>query len=141
MVKFYWHIHHDVLVEPATEPIENRIEYIEEYKPPEERELRLRLLRPVQGVLPKEALLAGDVYDKACDAYTKAESHYRKILRSDDTEIALDTAHKRLNRAIAMTHTAWSAYLKATDKVPAIEALHAKECPNCPWDGETIFPK
>lgn len=22
-----------------------------------------------------------------------------------------------------------------------IEALHRKECPDCPWDGKTIFPK
>jgi hypothetical protein len=24
---------------------------------------------------------------------------------------------------------------------PDLLALHAKECPNCPWNGETIFPK
>lgn len=24
--------------------------------------------------------------------------------------------------------------------MPEIEKLHAKECPNCPWDGKTIFP-
>jgi hypothetical protein len=23
----------------------------------------------------------------------------------------------------------------------AIEQLHAKECPDCPWNGHTIFPK
>lgn len=24
---------------------------------------------------------------------------------------------------------------------PELEALHKRECPDCPWDGETIFPK
>lgn len=23
---------------------------------------------------------------------------------------------------------------------PEIERLHALECPNCPWNGETLFP-
>jgi len=42
---------------------------------------------------------------------------------------------------------AWRAYDEArhaygeaiTRNLPAIEALHAIECPNCPWDGYTIF--
>ncbi len=44
---------------------------------------------------------------------------------------------------------AWAAYDKARaayDKArenhrEELEALHAKECPNCPWDGKTIFPE
>ena len=24
--------------------------------------------------------------------------------------------------------------------LPEIEKLHKEECPNCPWDGRTIFP-
>ena len=35
----------------------------------------------------------------------------------------------------------WEAYEQAYQKhLPAIKALHAKECPNCPWDGKSIFP-
>jgi hypothetical protein len=37
---------------------------------------------------------------------------------------------------------ALAAYYKALEPyLPAINALHAVECPDCPWDGETIFPK
>jgi len=25
--------------------------------------------------------------------------------------------------------------------MPELLALHAQECKDCPWDGETIFPK
>ena len=30
--KWYWHVHHDILVEPLTEPIENRIAFIKKNK-------------------------------------------------------------------------------------------------------------
>ena len=105
--KYYWHIHHRVLFEQATEPIKNRIAYIKAEKPECEVALRLRLLKPVKDQKRLIAILT---------AYEKAEA------------------------------TALEAYEKA--KAPAsakrdeaINALHAKECPDCPWDGETIFPK
>ena len=35
---------------------------------------------------------------------------------------------------------AWEAYDKALQKHhKEIEALHKKECPNCPWDSKSIF--
>lgn len=27
------------------------------------------------------------------------------------------------------------------ENMPAILALHAQECPDCPWDGQSIFPR
>lgn len=64
-LKFYWHIHHDVLVEPLTEPIKNRIEFIKENKPKDEVELRLKLMKPVKGKLPKELVEAGQKWKEA----------------------------------------------------------------------------
>ena len=32
----------------------------------------------------------------------------------------------------------WAAYLSKYHQ--ELEALHATECPNCPWNGRTIFP-
>ena len=79
--KFYWHIHHETLVEPLTEPLKNRIKYIKEEKSKSETEeqieLRLKLLKKVKGKIVKD----------------------------------------------------WNK----------IEALHKRECPNCSWDGKTIF--
>ena len=48
--------------------------------------------------------------------------------------------------ALGKANAAWIKYDAAWDKayeenMPAIEALHAKECKNCPWDGKTIFPR
>ena len=106
-MRFYWHLHHDVLVEPALEPIKNRIAHIKRYKPKEERPSRLRLLRAVRGRLPKEVRAVGEAYDKAWVASGKTWAAYDKALSQHKDEI---------------------------------EALHAKECPDCPWDGQTIFP-
>lgn len=97
---FCWHIHHAILLEPLTKPIEKRIEYIKAEKPAGEIDLRLRLLKPVVGQLPAAVVEAW----AACDQAWAARDH------------ALQA-----NQA-------------------AINALHAKECPDCPWDGKTIFP-
>jgi hypothetical protein len=112
---FYWHIHHDVLVEPATEPIEQRSEYIRQRKPANQIETRLRLLKPVKGELPQAFVEARRAYDEASRAYEEAWRVY------DDAWLAYDDA-----RGAHKTE---------------IEALHAQECPDCPWDGKTIFPK
>ena len=120
--KFYWHIHHHILVEPLTEPLKNRIAFIERNKLEHERETRLRLMQPVKGKLPDAVVKARKAWDKARKAYVKARE-------------AWDGAREACNKA-------WAAYLKALrDHKDEIEALHTKECPNCPWDGETIFPR
>jgi hypothetical protein len=47
---FYWHVHHDRLVEELAQPIEKRIEYIRKHKPKHEVKTRLRLLKPAIGI-------------------------------------------------------------------------------------------
>ncbi len=117
---FYRHVHHDVLVEWCYD-YDARVDYIRKNKPAEEVELRLRLFQPVKGQLPqayaevqKARVEAEKVYDEACNARDEAEKVYDE---------------------------AWEARDEA-EKVYAIEitALHKGECPDCPWDGETIFP-
>ena len=49
---FWWHIHHEKLVEYLTEPIRARINYIKKEKPKDEIELRLKLMKPVLGKIP-----------------------------------------------------------------------------------------
>ena len=134
--KPYWHIHHGCLVEFATEPIENRIKYIREDKPKSEIALRLKLLKPVQGKLPAALNKAGVAYDKARAAYDKLWAAYYKA------RAAYNKAGATYDKARADVNKAWKAYNKTiADNLPAIMALHDKECPNCPWDGETIFPE
>ena len=108
MSEFYWHVHHDVLLEHLTEPIEARRAYIRDHKPEGELETRLRLLKPVRGRLPAPVVKARAGCDKPWVDYDEARATYVK---------------------------AW------TTCMPEILRLHAEECPDCPWDGETIFPE
>ena len=66
----YWHIHHDILAEPLTEPIENRIRFIKNNKPYHEFETSLRLMKPVRGKLPE--------LDKAYAEWDKARAEWDK---------------------------------------------------------------
>ena len=49
---YWWHMHHEKLVEYLTEPIRARINYIKANKPKEEIDIRLQLLKPVLGKIP-----------------------------------------------------------------------------------------
>ena len=125
---FAWHVHHDVLMEALTEPIENRINCIESYKPEHEKEVRLRLLRPVVGRLPDVFIQARGDYDEALRAYVEAGRAY-------------DEAGRVYDEAGRVYYEAWWAYDEALKiHYEDIKALHVVECPDCPWDGKTIFP-
>ena len=133
--QFAWHVHHDKLIEPLIGSIEERIAYIKEYKPEHERDLRLRLLKPVIGPLPT-------IYDEAWKACVEAWK------ACDEAWKAYDEAKKVYEEAKKVYVEAWKAYSEAkkvyveAEKAsqPLIEQLHLNECPNCPWDGKTIFP-
>ena len=69
-VKWYWHIHHEKLLEPLTEPLKNRIKYIKEEKAkdetPEQIKLRLKLMKRVKGKLPKKWAGVESLHKKEC---------------------------------------------------------------------------
>ncbi len=110
----YWHCHHEVLCEFVDDP-QKRIDYIERAKPNAEVDIRLRLFQPTKGKLPPAVVKAGAACNKAWAAYEKAWPAFDKARAARDKTIK--------------THR------------EELEALHAKECPDCPWDGETIFPE
>src|SRR3989344_4557381 len=54
---------------------------------------------------------------------------------------AVVKARQAYDEAYQTRDKAYQAFDKALkDNMAEIEALHAKECPNCPWNGHTIFP-
>ena len=133
--KFYWHVHHEQLVEIALEPIKNRIKYIKEQKPEEERATRLRLLKPVKGVLPASVIKTGDTFRKVEDAFRKQQQMYTTTPPPQGWNwVAYDNAYN------TYTYTMNALMAARTEHIDKIEALHAKECLNCPWNGRTIFP-
>jgi len=148
-LKYYWHIHHEILVEALTEPLENRIKYIKDYKPEDEIELRLRLIKPVKGKLPSEFVKAYQVWDKACQARDKAYQVWAKACQVwAKADQAWDKARQAWDKAEQAREEACQAWVKAEqalikaleDNMPALEKLHKKEC-GCGWNGKTIFTK
>src|SRR3990170_2769682 len=148
-MKPFWHIHHEVLLE-WSDDIQERIDFIQAEKPKHEVEIRLRLLKPVQGALPPKLVKAGDARDKAYDANAKARDAYDKArdayVKAGDARDKAKAAYAKAGDAFVKAKAAFvkakAAYNKAYDEcLPQIEALHALECPDCPWNGTTIFPE
>ena len=140
--EYAWHVHHDVMVEALTEPIETRAAYITENKKPEEVPLRARLLKKVQGALPAELVQAGEACDQAREAYHQAREACVQARDACDQGEAYDQAAKAYFQAWEAYNRAGEACVQARDAcTPAIAALHAQECPDCPWDGHTIFTR
>lgn len=138
---YYWHIHHDKLVEGTTD-IKKRINYVKKYKPADERNLRIKLMTKVEHP------------DKLPDKWKKADK------RVDEVAKKLDEAAKKLEKINKKRKFRDRLELKEIVKVSVLrewadvnnefynmnkkykiqlEALHKKEHPNCPWDGQSIF--
>ena len=125
---FFWHVHHGILVEWC-HSCDERIEYICIEKPLNERETRLRLFQPAKGNLPEEIIETWRACDKARQAFDIARR------ARDEAWLAYVEAYQAYDKAR-------QAYYVAINKnMSKIKALHAEECPNCPWNGHTIFPK
>jgi hypothetical protein len=114
----YWHLHHDRLIE-YTHDIDERWDYVCSEKSVQELPTRLRLMRPVRGDVP--GLAAADA------AAARAEWNAASA--------EWDAAYAEWAKARAEWDTA------CADHMPEILALHVVECPDCPWDGKTIFPE
>ena len=112
-----FHCHHGTLYEFVYD-YDERVRYIKEFKPKGEQELRLRLFKlvPLERIPGKDSpewqacAIAREAYVTAWQAYVTAREAYV---------------------------TAREAYVTAFGK--EIVRLHKELCPNCPWDGHTIF--
>ena len=110
------HCHHEQLAEPLTETPKARIAYILSFKPIEEQALRLHLFRPTYNAAVKAAWAT---YDAVLDA---ARATYNAAVKAAQATRAT---------AVDVAQTTYNA---------AVDVAHQAECPDCPWDGRTIFP-
>lgn len=124
-----FHVHHNELIEWCYD-YKRRVEVIKKTKPLREQELRLRLFKLIPDeLLPPELVKAWEAEGKAREVRDKAWETWgiaRKVR---------DKAYE----AWGIAYEAWSMAYKVVD--PQLEALHKELCPNCPWNGKTIFPK
>ena len=125
---FYWHVHHNKLLEWCYN-YDERADIIRNHRPESEQAIRLRLFQPVKGQLPKKVVKAGQIFDQAWQTLDQGWQAYiqagQALVRAD--EEAYYQARRVYDKAIA-------------NNKEVIEQLHAIECPNCPWNGHTIFP-
>ena len=84
---FYWHVHHDILLEWCYD-YPGRVDYITREKHPSEVPLRMRLFQPVKGLLPGALGQAQQTYDQAqWQARTQAWQGFHQAQRAYHTEI------------------------------------------------------
>ena len=84
---------------------------------------------------------ANFAWKKANVAWEKVSAEYDKARAEYDKATAEDVrANAALIKTITEDDRAIVELRKALDS-KAMVALHKKECPTCPWDGKTIFPK
>jgi tryptophan 2,3-dioxygenase len=138
-----WHCHHEILVEPLTEPAENRIRFILSGKSEHEQALRLHLFRPFRGPIPAKLNKANADWQKAYADRQKAYADRQKA-HADRQKADADwqKAHADWQKAYAdrqKAHADWQKAYADRQKAHA-DLFHEKQCKNCPWDGKTIFP-
>ena len=133
-MKFAWHIHHAILVEPLTDTISTRRKVIVRCKPKHEVAIRLHLLKFVTGKLPRAVTEAQTTVQKATRSYERCRDLPFKR-RNANYYCKKNTLLNSMVKAKGLYHTT------IADNMAAIYELHAQECPRCPWDGHHIFGK
>ncbi len=118
---FYWHVHHDFLVEWCYN-YDERVEFISTFKRRSERATRLRLMQPVKGEVPEEVIKVAPVYAKAYEAYADAEEPM----------------------ACRQAWHIWDKLGRVYDEALAahavvLEALHTQECGCSEWNGKRLM--
>jgi hypothetical protein len=126
-----WLIHHEILAEPLTEPIESRIKWILENKT-DNVALRLRLLRPL---VEDEAMRSDAELGNAHAEYIKARAaEYSKV--RDELTTAYAEYYKDRDRYIK----AYAEYNKASAELYKSAIMHYHRLfPDSPWNGKTVF--
>lgn len=140
---FYWHLREDSLFNRCYDYGEARAEILEN-KNKQERELHLRLFKPIEGELPRQYIQALRAKDMAWLAYYKefALLEHRKFNKEFHT--LSHWPYVRPHQLYIETQSTFNLALSTLKQVEKacmseIEALHSKECPDCPWNTETIF--
>ncbi len=147
-----FHCHHDILVEYVHD-YDERVKFIKTSKPKKEQSLRLRLFQliPDEKVLGKDSP-QGEAYYKAREAYYKVEEAYYKAWEAyykarvayNKARVVYNKAWEAYYKVEEAYYKAWVAYDKATEAYlekyqGEIEKLHKELCPDCPWNGKSIF--
>ena len=159
--KYAWCCHHSVLLEPLTEPYENRIKYILSYKEAEQQAIRFRNFRPVRIQLPEKVDKAVAELDKAVAELDKALAKYNEACAKlnearakwNEASAKYDEAEAKYNEARAKYDEAWAklseARAKYDEAVAELDKVYAEwdknnvmlssDWPDNTWNGQDIL--
>jgi len=134
---FAFHCHHDILVEYVTD-YAARVQYIKESKPRDEQDLRLRLFKLIPDTrLPEvqaEWYKARAEWEKSLGEWEKAGAEWEKSL------VEWNKAQAEWYKAFSTWNKAQAEWYKASaESEKALQELHEELCPDCPFNGNTIF--
>jgi len=148
------HCHHDVLVEVVWD-YDKRVQFIQENKLEGEIPLRLRLFQLIpEDRLPAELVAAmaegKRLWAEGKRLWAEGDRLWAEGNRISDKGNRFWVESNRLwaegnrlmaegKRLMAEGKRLWAEGIAA--HMPELLALHAELCPDCPWDGETIFPQ
>ena len=131
---WYWHIHHDTLIEQSNN-IKERIDYIKANKPKNEIKIRLRLLKRAYGIEP--------IWQDYAKIVNQAKQDYDKIVNpsKQDHEKIVNQAWQDFDKIVNQSRQDFDKIVNQAkqdyDKI--VDKLHKGQCKNCSWNGQTIF--
>ena len=130
-----WHCHHDTLVEQCYD-FNARCRHIRMLKPPDEWARRLRLFKPVKETeLPEKVMDALDELNKRIEELNKLVQEHGDVSLLHTKEAIAYWGHRE-----AIEGSRKKLHLAVKAEMDFFKKLHKIECPNCPWNGRTIFP-
>ncbi len=138
-IEYYWHIHHDELIEPTVD-IKERENYIMAYKPENEIPLRLELMTKMEHPrkLPKEWKDTYKELYKLNKEWDKLYVIWNYSLVGESK--SMDIVDKKINIIEKKIEKDIKKIIALNKKYKSqFEALHKEEHPDCPWNGKTIF--
>jgi len=139
----YWHHDHDALASWC-QSYEARVQHIRARKPQEEHELRLRLFQPVREP-PAQLVWICQLYDQVSQLVDELDRTTREVAREglsvplyvlDDLGSVREAALQTYMQVAAARNLDLWEWVKSDQA----QALHQLECPECPWNGYSIFP-
>ena len=142
-----FHCYHNLLINWVYD-YQKRVDYIRTSKPRKEQELRLRLFKMIpEDDLPKTEEY--DTYIATGTVYNEAYNTCNEAYNTCNEAHTCNEVHNACNEACDVYYEAYDVYYEAYDAYDEacasyirsfdLDDLHQRLCPNCPWDGETIF--
>ena len=128
-----FHCRHNKLFEFVLD-YDERVAVISSEKPANEQELRRRLFQLIPDEkMPGRESVEWEVLDKARETYDRARATLEKERET------LAKAWATVFQVEGTYEQAWKTFAKKYGS--ELEQLHKELCPDCPWDGKTIFPE